>query len=535
MNEINRMVFPIAQQGISITQILKNVRLIQGGMGVYISHWKLARAAALSKPGIVAGTVSGTALNIVYSRMLQLGDPGGHIKQAFQALDSICGLDMGKRVYERYYIDGGKKSSVTYKQSIMSHVRFENGTSQIAMPAGEGMHPVRLILDDDLIELFIASAFAEVWLAKKGHNGLIFINFLRKIELPLIYSIFGAMLAGVDGVVMGAGNPDGFPQICSMLSQYKEVIMEPAVLYKEVGEKFYLSFNPKKYFSTMSSAPSLKRPVFLAIVSLEDLATALAKSESEPPDGLIIENYKAGGHNANPIGPLKKDNLDQPIYGEKDVADLNVIKNIGLPFWLGGGFDSRLKLQEALNAGANGIQAGSIYAFAEESGMSADHHETILRKFKNGNDDKSIVRTTMFSPTGFAFKVAFLDGTLSDQIVYEKRRRVCDMGVLHQIGLDKPDEKGMRRIFHRCSAAPVELFVKNRGLIRNTEERRCICNGLIAGMGCAQVVKDIDGILTVEPSIITLGENLDGVRRMSDNGNHQYNCADIASDILGDN
>jgi hypothetical protein len=73
---------------------------------------------------------------------------------------------------------------------------------------------VRLTLDDDIIELLIATGFAEVWLAKEGHDGKVFINFLNKIELPLIYVLYGAMLAGVDGVT-GAGNPCGLPSICA--------------------------------------------------------------------------------------------------------------------------------------------------------------------------------------------------------------------------------------------------------------------------------------------------------------------------------
>ena len=70
-----------------------------------------------------------------------------------------------------------------------------------------------LKLDDEIIELLIATGFAEVWLAKEGHAGKIFINFLNKIELPLIYVLYGAMLAGVDGVIVGAGNPEGLPAL----------------------------------------------------------------------------------------------------------------------------------------------------------------------------------------------------------------------------------------------------------------------------------------------------------------------------------
>ncbi len=35
---------------------------------------------------------------------------------------------------------------------------------------------------------------------------MFFINFLKKVELPLVYTMYGAMLANVDGVIIGAGN-----------------------------------------------------------------------------------------------------------------------------------------------------------------------------------------------------------------------------------------------------------------------------------------------------------------------------------------
>lgn len=56
--------------------------LIQGGMGVAVSDWRLARA--VSEAGHL-GIVSSTALDAVMARRLQLGDPGGHIRRALAA------------------------------------------------------------------------------------------------------------------------------------------------------------------------------------------------------------------------------------------------------------------------------------------------------------------------------------------------------------------------------------------------------------------------------------------------------------------
>ncbi len=82
------------------------------------------------------------------------------------------------------------------------------------------------------------------------------------------------------------------------------------------------------------------RPAFLAIASLEELVQALAASDSQAPDGFIVEHHTAGGHNANPAGPLRRDDQGQPIYGQNDEPDLAIIKAVGIPFWLAGGYGS---------------------------------------------------------------------------------------------------------------------------------------------------------------------------------------------------
>ncbi|HET9596345.1 MAG TPA: hypothetical protein VFP65_12225, partial [Anaeromyxobacteraceae bacterium] len=54
-------------------------RIIQGGMGVGVSDWRLANAVArLGELGVV----SGTAIDAVLVRRLQLGDPDGHMRRA---------------------------------------------------------------------------------------------------------------------------------------------------------------------------------------------------------------------------------------------------------------------------------------------------------------------------------------------------------------------------------------------------------------------------------------------------------------------
>ncbi len=512
-------------------EFLQQIRLIQGGMGVYVSNWRLAKAVASERPGEAAGTVSGTALDVVHVRLLQLGDPGGHIRRALSALDTAFATDLGRKICDRYFVEGGKTPDARFRSAPMQVVRSEQGTMTFA--AANGLSgPNLLKLDENTIELLIATGFAEVWLAKEGHSGRVFINFLNKIEVPLIYVLYGAMLAGVDGVIVGAGNPEGLPAICSHLARHEEVTRSLGVLYAGPGEHFALAFDPKAVAGGALARTPLRRPAFLAIASLEDLVNALARSDSEAPDGFIIEHHSAGGHNANPVGPLKRDAEGQPVYGERDEADLAAIRSTGIPFWLAGGYGSHARLQDALSAGATGVQVGSAFALAEESGMKPEYRSAILKALRSGIDDASLVKTTVHSPTGFAFKVVQLKETLSEDEVYQARRRICDIGLLQQRGLSKPDEDGIRTLFQRCPAAPIEQYVGNRGIERNTEDRRCLCNGLLACVGLGQVKKQ-DGVWTEEPAIVTLGSRLDGVRRLSRQGQTPYHAQDVVADILG--
>ncbi len=512
-------------------EFLKQIRLIQGGMGVYVSNWRLARAVAMDRPGQTAGTVSGTALDVVYVRLLQLGDPGGHVRRALAAFDARFGVAIGRTICDRYFIEGGKAPEARFRSAPMQMVRAADGKRTFAAPNGADA-PTQLTFDEGIIDLLIATGFAEVWLAKEGHAGRIFINFLNKIDLPLIYILYGAMLAGVDGVIVGAGNPEGLPAVRSRLARHEAVTRNLPVLYAAPGEQFTITFEPKAVAGGRLAQAPLQRPAFLAIASLEELVKALAESESEPPDGFIVEHHTAGGHNANPSGPMRKDAGGQPIYGENDEPDLAIVHSVGKPFWLAGGYGSQAGLRAALAAGAMGVQSGSAFALAEESGMKPEYRSAIFDELRRGTDDASLVRTTLFSPTGFSFKVAQLKGTLAEDEVYEARRRTCDIGLLQQRGLSKPDQDGTRTLFQRCAAAPVDSYVENRGIERNTEERRCLCNGLLASVGLGQV-KTVNGEWIEEPAIVTLGNRLDGVRRLSRQGQTTYHVQDVVADILG--
>ena len=89
---------------------MKLPQIIQGGMGVGISNWRLANA--VSRKGQL-GVVSGTALDQLLTRRLQDGDPDGHMRRG---LDAFPMRAMAERIWDKYYIAGGKPERQAYAE-----------------------------------------------------------------------------------------------------------------------------------------------------------------------------------------------------------------------------------------------------------------------------------------------------------------------------------------------------------------------------------------------------------------------------------
>ena len=87
--------------------------IIQGGMGAGVSDWRLARA--VSRTGQL-GVVSGVALDTIFARRLQDGDPGGRMRHA---LDHCPFPRLAERIWNWLYIPGGKSASAPYKSLPM--------------------------------------------------------------------------------------------------------------------------------------------------------------------------------------------------------------------------------------------------------------------------------------------------------------------------------------------------------------------------------------------------------------------------------
>lgn len=464
--------------------------LIQGGMGVAVSSWQLARE--VSKAGQL-GVVSGTALDAVLARRLQDGDPGGHYRRALAAFPIP---DVAQKVLKDYFIEGGKAADAPYKPVPKPSLRQ----------------------DPRLVRLAVAGNFAEVWLAKEGHDGLVGINLLEKIQMATPAAAYGAVLAEADYVLMGAGIPSEIPQLLTDLARH-----QPAGITIDVAgstQEYRAEIDPAQILGIQLEP--VRRPNFLAIISSHILATFLYRNEVTRPDGFVVEGPVAGGHNTPPRGKLQLDEVGQPIFGPRDDADLAKVAAVGLPFWLAGGHAGPQAVQDALAAGASGVQIGTLFALAEESGLRPDLRERAIKGLVTSD---LVVRTdAKASPTGFPFKVVQMEGSVSEADNYDNRGRICDLGYLRQAYEVRPGKVG-----YRCASEPVDVFVGKGGTEAEAEGRRCLCNGLLATTGAPQVRED--GY--VEEPIVTLGGNLSGARQLLGLTDGGYTARQAVDWLLG--
>jgi nitronate monooxygenase len=460
--------------------------LIQGGMGAGVSDWRLAHAVAAAGH---LGVVSGTGLDGILVRRLQDGDPDGDIRRA---LDSFPIAGVADRILGTYFIEGGKGSGERYRSKPMPRVK-----------------PSR-----NLVELMVAANFVEVNLAKEGHDGLVGINYLEKIQSPHLPSIYGAMLAGVDYVLMGAGIPMAIPGVLDRLNEGLPVEYRLDVKGALRGETFTMSFDPVEFGD--GTLPPAPRPKFLAIVSSHVLATALVRKASGRVDGFVVEGPTAGGHNAPPRGKVQLSLDGEPIYGDRDIPDLDVFRNLGLPFWLAGGYGEPDQITAALALGAAGVQVGTAFAYCEESGFTAETKRRVVELSKAGR--AKIYTDPVASPTGFPFKVVELEDSLSNRAVYEKRSRICDLGYLRTAYRRDDGTVGWR-----CPSEPVEDYLRKGGSEADTIGRKCLCNSLIANIGLPQVQRNGD----VEGELITSGDDVAGVARFLPAGSDTYRAIDV--------
>ena len=336
-------------------------------------------------------------------------------------------------------------------------------------------------MNDERVETMILAAFVEVFLAKEGHDNPVGFNCLEKMQLPLMPSIFGAMLAGADMLTIGAGLPVYIPKVLGSI-----LAMQPCTIPLRTEGKsnvpHWVEFNPRRYIPNKyrsSVITQLKRPLFFPTISSPLAGKMMLRKKASLVDGFIVENHRAGGHNA----PPRKKDSNGPSYGKKDEIDTTAIAALGKPFWLAGGFATPEKLYEAVKQGASGIQAGSVFAFCAESGLDTVQKKECLELFVNNGI--SVKTDFEASPTGYPFKTILKAGTATDLKASYRGKRKCDLGYLGTIG-----RKEDGTLFYHCPATGSDA------------NALCVCNGLMSAAGLPQSRGEY-----TEPPLLTCGDD----------------------------
>lgn len=465
-------------------------------MGVGVSNWRLARAVAVAGQRLgsrVLGVVSGTGLPVMLVDRLQAGDHD--VVRALKAFHP----GIAREIMDKYFVEGPSSANSRRKLPPKPEVLVTGNEATKAR----------------MTKLAVAAAFVEIWLAKEGHSGPIGINLLEKVQLMHLPVLLGAMMAGVDYVLVGAGIPH---QVPAVLANYAG--NEPASYRMDVAgsaNKHLLTLDPRQF---LSRARRLRRPKFLVIASHHALAMRLAATVEI--DGFVMEGPSAGGHNAPARGKTLAED-GQPIYGDRDRPDLAKVAELGKPFWLAGSYASPERLREAQALGAAGVQVGSAFALCNESGLREDIKRELRQRI--AADALEIKTSATASPSGFPFQVVQLEGSLSEQCVYERRERVCNIGHLTQAY--RKDEREGGGIGFRCPGEPIDAFVKKGGSKAETDGKVCLCNGLGAAAGHGRTNRN-----EAEPIIVTLGKDLEFYRRLPVQLDGSYSAEEVVRTIL---
>jgi NAD(P)H-dependent flavin oxidoreductase YrpB (nitropropane dioxygenase family) len=130
------------------------------------------------------------------------------------------------------------------------------------------------------------------------------------------------------------------------------------------------------------------------------------------------------------------------------------------------------------------------------------------------------------SPTGFPFKVIQMGGTLSGATEYAARTRICDLGYLRHVYRKTDGTVG-----YRCPAEPVEDYVRKGGSMADTQGRKCLCNGLVANVGVAQVTSERE----LELALLTAGDDVAQIARFLSPGRDSYSAKEVIRHLLAEN
>jgi nitronate monooxygenase len=233
--------------------------------------------------------------------------------------------------------------------------------------------------------------YEEVSLARAG-GGLAGVNIMCALVRDYEDSVRGAIDAGADVIVSGAGLPLTLPSI----QPPKNTALIPIV----------------------SSARALK------------IICKRWGKAGYRPDAVVLEGPLAGGHLGFKVDQidLESNTLENLLPGVKETA----IKEGDFPVIVAGGIFTHEDILRFLAMGADGVQMGTRFLTTEESSAPLQYKEAVLRVKK----EDIVVAYDPGSPCGLPFRV-IRQSPMYLSTLARRRKPLCDKGYVLL-----PDEYG---------------------------------------------------------------------------------------------
>jgi nitronate monooxygenase len=232
-------------------------------------------------------------------------------------------------------------------------------------------------------KLNIYEAVREEIALSKIKNGFVGINIMGALARDFTESVKGAIDAGADAIISGAGLPLNLPAI----QPPKDTALVPIV----------------------SSARAL------------DIICKKWEKLGYRPDAVVLEGPLAGGHLGFRIDQVeleanKLENLLPPV---KDMA-----KKFGdFPVIVAGGIYTHADIVSYLDRGADGVQMGTRFLATEESSATAAYKEAVVR----AREEDIVVAHRPGSPCGLPFRV-IKQSQMYVSALSRLRKPKCDKG-----------------------------------------------------------------------------------------------------------
>jgi len=242
------------------------------------------------------------------------------------------------------------------------------------------------------------AVYEEVSLAKAA-GGFAGINIMVALQRDYEDSVRGAIDAGADAIISGAGLPLSLPQI------------------QKPGDTALIPI--------VSSARAL------------DLICRRWERQGQRPDAVVLEGPLAGGH----LG-FRMDQVDLPentLEALLPSVKESAIAHGDIPLIVAGGIYTHEDIKRFLAMGADGVQMGTRFLATEESSATALYKQAVL----DATEDDILVADDPGSPCGLPFRV-LKKSPMYLSALARSRKPKCDKGYV----LLK-DEKGN---YTRCLA-----------------------------------------------------------------------------------